>query len=125
MSLRLQVVIALLALFMLLYLVNMVRTKKIDLRYCLSWMALVVLVLILDIFPFILFYITRLLGIETPSNMVFFVGYIFAIILIFSLTVSVSRLSDKVKILTQEIALLRKDMEDMRKEQGEDDKQGE
>ena len=114
MSLRLQIVIGLIVLAMFLFIANMVRKKKIDLRYALSWLCLAVIILVLDIFPKIVFSFAGLIGISVPSNMVFFVGFIFVVVLIYSLTVSVSHLSVKVKRLTQELALLREEMERMK-----------
>ena len=52
-----------------------------------------------------------MLGIELPINMLFFLGFCFSLIIIFSLTKTVSDLAHKVKRLTQELALLKRDME--------------
>lgn len=111
MNIRLQIVIGVIIIGMLLLIANMVRKKKIDLRYSLSWMCLAVLLLILDIFPNIMEKLAELIGIKTPSNMVFFLGFILLVIVIYSLTASVSRLSNKTKRLTQELALLREELE--------------
>lgn len=110
-NLRLQIIIGIIIFLLLLFIINMVRNKKVDLRYALSWMFLAVILLLLDVFPQIVYIIAELVGIETPSNMVFFFGFLFVVILVYSLTVSVSRLSIKTKRLTQEIALLRKELE--------------
>lgn len=115
MSLRLQIFIGIIILILLLFVANMVRNKKIDLRYALSWLCLGILLLILDIFPQIVFWLASLMGVEVPSNMVFFMCTILAIVLIYVLTVSVSRLSNKTKRLTQEVALLREEMERLKK----------
>ena len=112
MSLRLQISIAVILLLMIFIIANMVRKKKIDLRYALSWIFLVFLLFVLDIFPQVIFALAHLVGIKTPSNMVFFVGFILTVVMIYSLAVSVSHLSAKTKRLTQEMALLRKEMEE-------------
>lgn len=111
MNVRLQIVIGVIIVAMIFYIANMVRRKKIDLRYTLSWMCLGVVLLLLDIFPGIMEWLADLIGIKTPSNMVFFFGFILIVILVYSLTTSVSRLSDKSKKLTQEVALLREELE--------------
>ena len=111
MNIRLQIVIGVIIVGMLFIIANMVRKKKIDLRYALSWICLAVLLLILDIFPHIMEKLAELIGIKTPSNMVFFLGFILLVIVIYSLTASVSRLSNKTKRLTQELALLREELE--------------
>jgi len=72
-------------------------------------------VLFLDIFPQIVFWLAKLIGISVASNAVFFVGFIMLIIMIYSLTVSVSNLSAKSKRMAQEIALLREEMEKYKK----------
>jgi len=116
MSVRLQIVIAIIDIIGFIWIVNMVRKKKIDLRYALSWLCTLILLLLLDIFPGIVYTMSRFIGIDTPSNMVFFVGFLIFIVLIYSSTVSISRLSQRTKKLTQEIALLKKEVEELKKE---------
>ena len=108
MSVKIQIIIGIFIVLLLLSILNMVRTRKIDLKYSLSWITALVIVLIMDIFPQIIFFIADLVGISLPSNMVFFFGIIVLAVLIYNLTASVSRLSEKVKRLIQEVALLEK-----------------
>jgi len=49
------------------------------------------------------------LGIASPINMLFFLGFCFSLIIIFVLTVAVSRMSVRIKTLAQEIALYEKE----------------
>ncbi len=106
MSIKLQVIVAVLIVLSLLVIGNLVRKKKLDLRYALVWVVVGVVVLVFDVFPPMLNWVTHLLGIELAVNMLFFLGFVFSLLIIFTLTVSVSRLSDKVKRLSQEMALL-------------------
>lgn len=115
MSIRLQIFIGIVILVAFFFIVNMVRKKKIDLRYALGWLCTLAIVFVLDLFPQIVFWFAQLIGIDIPSNMVFLVGLFVAIILIYSLTVSVSNQSHKIKRLTQEVALLRKELEQLQK----------
>ena len=50
-------------------------------------------------------------------NLIFFAGFCFALLIIYSLSLAISRLSVRVKKLTQELALLQKKLEDI--EEGE------
>ena len=111
MTVRLQIVIGIIVLFFLCLIANMLRKKKIDLKYSLRWMVLCLLALILDIFPQLMYNCAKILGIELPSNMVFLVAIILLISVIYSLATSMSHLSTKVKHLTQELALLREEIE--------------
>ena len=54
----------------------------------------------------IIFYLVHLLGIELPVNMMFFFGFCFTLLLLFILTVKVSKQEEQLKRLTQELALL-------------------
>lgn len=94
----------------LLYIANMVRREALDIKFALPWLTVGVIVLILDVFPGIMNYLVHLLGIELPVNMMFFFGFCFTLLLVFSLTIKVSRQSEQLKRLTQEIALLEENM---------------
>ena len=106
MSLKIQLIIGIVAILCVLGICNMVRKKKLDLRYGLIWIIVGVCIAILDFCPQLLGAITRFMGIELPINMLFFLGFCFSLIIIFGLTKTVSDLSHKVKKLSQEIAIL-------------------
>lgn len=106
MSLRLQIIVGVVMVASILIIGNMVRKQKLELRYALVWLLVGGLVLILDIFPQLLAGLTDLMGVTLPVNMMFFLGFVFSLLIIFTLTLSISRLSERVKRLTQEIALL-------------------
>lgn len=106
MSVKLQVIVAVLIFLSVLMIANLVRQKKLDLKYALVWFLVGAVVLVFDAFPQLLSSVTRLMGIGMPVNMLFFLGFVFSLLIIFTLTVSVSRLAEKVKRLSQEMALL-------------------
>ena len=66
--------------------------------------------------------VSHLLGIYDPVNMLAFVGIILAIFAIFSLMMEVSKQSEQIKRLTQELAILRKDDYDKSSEKKKSDK---
>ena len=99
----LVIVITLLALFFLIYLI---RKRKLELKYALLWIVLDIAILILGCFPFLITKLATFFGVQTPINMLFFIGFCFSLVIIFSLTTALSKNSEKLKNLTQEIALL-------------------
>ena len=105
MNLKIQVIVAALIVFALLWIANMVRRQVLDLKYALSWLTVGTAVLILDLFPG-MNRLVHLLGIELPVNMMFFFGFCFTLLLLFILTVKVSKQGEQLKRLTQEVALL-------------------
>ena len=55
-----------------------------------------------------LLFFKHALGIAQPINMLFFVGFCFALCIIFGLTVAISKMSVRIKELAQELALYKK-----------------
>ena len=51
-------------------------------------------------------------AVGSTGDMLFFLGFCLSIVVIFSLSIAVSNLQDKVKKTAQEIAIIRKDMYD-------------
>lgn len=111
MSFRLQVVLFLIMISGIIYILNLVKKKYMDLRYALIWIIVSVCILILTAFPEILNRMAKVLGIASPVNMLFFFGFCFSIVIILSLSIALSRMSEKIKRMAQEIAIMRKDMD--------------
>lgn len=116
MSLKIQIVVLAVLLVSFLLLCRQVKKRTLDLKYTLAWFVLVLALVIIDVFPEIVIGISSVIGIATPSNMLFFVGYILIIVIIYTLTVAISKLSDNVRAMAQRIALLEKELEEYRKE---------
>lgn len=113
MQVRLRIIFAILLLIVLLVLIEAIRKKKLEVKYSLSWLFVVIALLIIDGFPQIMKVMAKILGIDLPSNMLFLLGVFFLAIIVYTLTVAVSRLSTKNKTLVQEIANLRKKVDDL------------
>ena len=106
MSIKLQILIIVVIILAMLYIVNHVRKKSIDFKYALLWLFVCICVLVLAIFPKLLNVVAKAFGIASPVNMLFCLS----IVVIFTLSIALSNLTDKVKKMAQEIAIIRKDM---------------
>lgn len=116
MTVKIQIIIAICLLIGLLAIVNMIRRRRLELKYALSWLMAIVFVLVLDCFPTLLTRISRMLGIWAPVNMIFFLGFCFSLLIIFTLTVTLSRMSERVRKLSQAVALNEEKIEKLMKE---------
>lgn len=110
MSVKIQVLIIVVIILAMLYIINHVRKKSIDFKYALLWLFVCICVLVLTISPKLLVTLADILGIASPVNMLFFLGFCLSIVVIFTLSIALSNLTDKVKKMAQEIAIIRKDM---------------
>ena len=108
MNIRIQIIIAVLIIIALIVIINMIRKKALESRYSLAWLAVGAGVLILDLFPGFMEWLSDLMGIASPVNMLFFLGFCFSLIIIFILTIAISRMSVRIKNLAQELALINK-----------------
>jgi hypothetical protein len=120
MTLKLKLIIIFVILLGVAYIVNLIRKRSLELKYALTWMILAVGLLVIVLIPGLLEALAEALGIYNVMNMVFFVGFIFAIILIFGLTMSMSRNSDRVRKMAQHIALNEYKIRGCRREEPEE-----
>lgn len=116
MNSRIQIIVAIVIVLALCVIVNMIRRKALELRYALTWLGVGVVVLVLDLFPGLMSQLSKLMGIALPSNMLFFLGFCFSLAIIFGLTIAVSKMSNRINDLTQEMALYMKREEEWKRE---------
>ena len=107
MTLRMQIVVGILLLLAFVLIVHLARRKKLDPKYAMLWIGVLGVIAVLDVFPGIMDSLAHILGVGEPIHMIFFFGFCFMLVIIFFLTKSVARLSEHVRKLIQEIALLR------------------
>ena len=116
MTVKLQIVVGLAILFILAILINMIRRRSLELKYALVWMLVLTALFVFDCAPALLNVVSGFLGIYAPVNMIFFLGFCFSLLIIFSLTVALSRLSNSVRTLDQMVALNEKRLQDLEQE---------
>lgn len=107
MSIALKISLLVLLVFQLFLIIRTVKKKKLTMKYASFWIALIILMAIIVIFPGIIFKLSKLAGFEEPSNMVFLLGFFFLFYVSFIITTSVSIQNEKIKLLIQEVSLLK------------------
>lgn len=115
MTLRLQIIIGIILVGALLIIIGAVRAKRLEFKLSLPWLCLLIVMLIMDLFPVTVEWLSGVLGIELPINMLTFCGLAFSLMLIFVLTTVLSRQSERQNKLVQELALLKKRVEELEK----------
>ena len=116
MTVKLQIVICLAILVVFTILVNMIRKRSLELKYAMSWLLVLASLFAFACAPKLLIIVSDFLGIYAPVNMIFFLGFCFSLVIIFSLTVALSRLSNSIRTLDQIVALNEKRLEELEKE---------
>ncbi|MCK5514078.1 MAG: DUF2304 domain-containing protein [Deltaproteobacteria bacterium] len=113
MPIGLRIIAIIISLSMLTITFELIRREKLKERYSLLWLATAICMFILSLWSDVLDAIALFIGIIIPANALFFIGTIFLMLIIFYMTIVVSKLSSQNELLAQEVALLKKRMEEL------------
>lgn len=106
MNIRLQFIVGMALVIAIIYVINKVRTGKVDLRYVLIWLLLGMIFLAFDFIPQLQLAVSNILGIASPQNMLIFLSIGFILIILFNMTVIISKQTKRIERLIQENAIL-------------------
>lgn len=108
---RLKIILAVAILLFILVIINSIRKDNISLKYSLVWLASGLITIILVLVPNVLEMMSKLLGFELVSNMIYMIAIIILLVISFCFTVIVSRQTKKIRLLVQEVSLLKERVE--------------
>lgn len=106
MTLTTSIFITIIVVFFLINLIRLSQKDILSIRNSLKWYVLATLLLIFVWNPSLLSYLSQLTGVYSDTNLVFFVGFCISLWIIFDLSKIVTLQGQKMKILTQRLALL-------------------
>lgn len=109
-----ELIIALIAfaVIWIIIILRCVRKEKISVRYSLVWFLMAITILFVGVFPGLMDLISDLFGFMTISNLV--IGIILTLLMFITLELTqiVTKQKNQIKILTQEVSMLKKEVED-------------
>lgn len=109
---NLQIEISIAAIVLLILIIIGITKNRMSIRNSIAWFLLPVVFFLIAIFPAPIEIFAKWLGFETLSNFIFLVVIALLILICFFLTVSHSHAQAKITKLTQEIALIKKQVSD-------------
>jgi len=110
------------SLFLLFFIIELVRRKKLREEYSWLWLLTGSIILILALWYDLLQGITHLIGASLPTSTLFFLGLFFLILIAIQFSVKMSALFTQVKNLAQENGLLKQRIEELEIEPYSQDK---
>lgn len=119
-STKAQVIAVIATLGMFLFVLELVRRRRLVERYALLWMSAALALLVLAIWTDGLDVIKDLIGIEEPANAIFILAFGVAFLLLLNFSVVSSRLSEETKILAQEVAQLETELDQLGAQEPQD-----
>lgn len=100
------------AIIMTAYILKRIRQSKLQIEYAIFWIVFSGILLIFSIFPFFVAMLTRLIGMELPVNFIFLFFIFILILKAFFQTIETSALENKLRNLTQRLAIEEKDRQE-------------
>lgn len=89
----------------LLYFISKIRKSKIKISHSIFWVVFGMVLLVLALVPDGVFWISSLLGFQSPSNLIYLVVIFLLVVKQFTTTMRLSKLNEQVAALTQALAL--------------------
>lgn len=87
--------------------VQLLRRRRLKEKYAFLWLVVSFGVAVVAVFPGTLAASAELLGVKTPSNLLFFVSALLLLVVSVQLSAEVSQLEEETRSLAEEVAILR------------------
>lgn len=108
MTINLILISILFIVFVMFLILYFIRKDKIKVKYSIVWLLLFAFLLVCLIIPGFLEFLTEFLGFQTPSNMIISLLLAVLVVINISLTGIVSSQDKKVRLLVQEVSMMKK-----------------
>lgn len=99
--------------------IEMLRRKRLRERHAVWWIGAGGLALVIGIFPQVLVWASTLVGIEVPTNLVFFVSLFILFIVCIQHSAELTDLEDKTRVLAEHSALQTTRIDELEQRLGE------
>lgn len=100
----------------LVVLFEMLRRQRLREKYALIWFVVAMSTVLLVVFPSLLNRASALVGVQVPSNLLFFAASMLLLLLSIQFSYEIGRLEDRTRTLAEEIALLSLKLEQLTEE---------
>jgi hypothetical protein len=100
----------------LFFVFEMLRRQKLREKYAVLWIIIGIGTLLLAAFPGLLEFASTLIGIQVPANLLFIMTLVLLVGVCLHLSQEQSQAEDEVRILAEDVAILRAEMSEVRQQ---------
>ena len=111
-----RILLIVVSLFTTYYILKRIRQSKLQIEYAIFWILFSGVLIVFSLFPWLVSMFTRMIGMQLPVNFIFLLFIFVLMVKLFFMTIELSSPENKVKDLTQELALEEKEHRDEQKE---------
>lgn len=112
----LQIILIITTILFAIFIIYRTSKKKLNYKLTILWLFFSLFIVILAIFPQIVIWMSGILHIETPVNALFLMFIFLLIVINFYLSIEMSKSQNRIITLTQELGILTKKVDDLKKE---------
>ncbi len=105
MGIVLRIILIISAVLLFLYMIKKIRQSKMKIEHTIFWLLFAFVLIVMGVFPQIVYIISDWIGFQSPVNMVFLMIIFILIVKNFLATLQISHLENKVDNLVQQIAI--------------------
>jgi hypothetical protein len=109
--LRISIAAAIAAVILLLVILELIRSRRLQERYALLWLLTGIVIFVLAVWRGLLGSLSDLVGIAYPPSALFVLAAFFVLLVLLHYSTVISKLSDQNRILAQRLALLERQVE--------------
>jgi hypothetical protein len=109
---KLNIFTAITGLVLLVVFFELLRRRQLREKYAVLWIVIALGVVPLAIFPSGLDWVTRSIGVRSGASLVLFLGLVLLLLICTHLSWEVSQLEEETRVLAEEIALIRTQLEE-------------
>lgn len=123
MSLYLRILLIVMSFLAAAYAIHQIRKSQMKIENAIYWFLFIIIIVVLSIFPELAMILARILGIESPVNLIYLAMIFLLLVKVFSQSIKISQMEYKIGILAQESAIMKKKAEEKNPE-GQETKNG-
>lgn len=112
MSLNLTLFAILFSFLIIIFIIRLIAKEKVNIKYAIIWILMFALIIVFTLIPGFLLLLTKVLGFQTASNMVLSIIIAVLVIINISNTVINSEQDRKLRLLIQELSILKRGKKD-------------
>lgn len=114
MSIYLQIALFIASVLTFVFVVYCSKKHKMNIKYSIVWIIWSIGIIIISLFPKIVYFISNLLNITVAVNTLYLIMIFLLYLLSFYLFLKISIMNDRLKDISYQIAMLKKEIQDMR-----------
>lgn len=100
-----RVLLIVVSLFFFWYILRKIRKSQLQIEHSIYWVTLSVVFIIFSIFPKTVYFLTNLCGMVAPVNFLFLAMIFILLLKIFTMSIRMGQMEEKIKNLTQQVAI--------------------